>query len=62
MQVGEGDVVRLGNLSAKVYDMPGHTLGHIVYHFESEQKAFVGRCRLARLGASSTPGAESAGH
>jgi len=40
--VGEGDVVRLGNLSAKVYDMPGHTLGHIVYHFESEQKAFVG--------------------
>ena len=41
-QVGEGDIVELGTLKASVYDTPGHTNGHIVFHFPSEEVAFVG--------------------
>ncbi|MEM9170413.1 MAG: hydroxyacylglutathione hydrolase [Pseudomonadota bacterium] len=41
-EVGDGDVVALGNAKARVYDTPGHTLGHIVYHFEADRAAFVG--------------------
>ena len=37
-----GDVVQLGALRATVIDVPAHTAGHIAYHFESEQAAFVG--------------------
>ena len=40
--VGEGDVARLGQLSARVFDTPGHTLGHISYWFEADKLAFVG--------------------
>ncbi len=40
--VGEGDVVALGDTRAKVHDTPGHTLGHIVYHFADDDAAFVG--------------------
>jgi hydroxyacylglutathione hydrolase len=40
--VGEGDVVRLGDLSARVLETPGHTAGHIAYWFESDCLAFVG--------------------
>ncbi len=37
-----GDVVALGKASATVIDVPGHTLGHIAFHFASEGAAFVG--------------------
>jgi hydroxyacylglutathione hydrolase len=40
--VGEGDVVELGAHRASVYDTPGHTRGHIVYHFAAARAAFVG--------------------
>ncbi|MEE2690446.1 MAG: hydroxyacylglutathione hydrolase [Pseudomonadota bacterium] len=40
--VGEGDTVRLGASTALVRDTPGHTLGHIVYHFAGDGAAFVG--------------------
>ncbi|WP_411817115.1 hydroxyacylglutathione hydrolase [Hyphococcus sp. DH-69] len=40
--VGDGDVVELGQSIAKVFDTPGHTLGHIIYHFEDDAAAFVG--------------------
>jgi hydroxyacylglutathione hydrolase len=40
--VKEGDMVRLGNVEAKVIDVPAHTAGHIAYHFATEQAAFVG--------------------
>jgi len=40
--VGEGDVVALGAHSAAVFDTPGHTRGHIVYHFAGARAAFVG--------------------
>jgi hydroxyacylglutathione hydrolase len=40
--VGDGEVFELGGCKAKVYDTPGHTRGHIVYHFEADGIAFVG--------------------
>lgn len=40
--VGEGDAVSLGAATARVIDTPGHTAGHIVYHFAEDGAAFVG--------------------
>ncbi|MEM8770425.1 MAG: hydroxyacylglutathione hydrolase [Pseudomonadota bacterium] len=40
--VGEGDIVELGASRATVRDTPGHTLGHIIYHFAQDGAAFVG--------------------
>lgn len=40
--VGEGDELALGGHRARVYDTPGHTRGHIVYHFAADKAAFVG--------------------
>jgi hydroxyacylglutathione hydrolase len=40
--VGEGDAVELGASKAIVRDTPGHTLGHIIYHFADDGAAFVG--------------------
>ena len=40
--VAEGDVVALGAHRATVFDTPGHTRGHIVYHFAAARAAFVG--------------------
>ena len=40
--VGEGDRVKVGNLTAQVLETPGHTLGHIAYWFEADKLAFVG--------------------
>jgi hydroxyacylglutathione hydrolase len=40
--VKTGDLVKLGNIEAKVIDVPGHTLGHIAYHLPTESVAFVG--------------------
>jgi len=40
--VGEGDEFELGSRKARIYDTPGHTRGHIVYHFEEDNEAFVG--------------------
>lgn len=42
IQVSEGDTVSIGNSRALVHDMPGHTLGHIVYRFAEDNVAFVG--------------------
>ncbi len=40
--VREQDEVKLGNLSARVIDVGGHTLGHIAYVFDDAKVAFVG--------------------
>ena len=40
--VAEGDVFELGSRKARIHDTPGHTRGHIVYHFENDNEAFVG--------------------
>jgi hydroxyacylglutathione hydrolase len=42
VEVGEGDEVSIGSHRARVYDTPGHTRGHIVYHFAGARAAFVG--------------------
>ncbi len=38
----EGDRVRLGNHEAEVWEVPGHTIGHIAYIFRQDRVAFVG--------------------
>ena len=40
--VGENDTISLGGSCARVIETPGHTAGHIVYHFEADGAAFVG--------------------
>lgn len=42
VQVGEDDVFMFGSHGAQVFDTPGHTRGHIVYHFAEDKAAFVG--------------------
>ena len=41
-QVGEGDEFLLGTHPVRVFDTPGHTRGHIVYHLAEDRVAFVG--------------------
>ena len=40
--VGEGDTVRLGKSVARVMTVPGHTQGHIAYHFAQDAAIFTG--------------------
>ena len=40
--VGEGDTVKIGSLTARVIETPGHTLSPASYWFEKEKLAFVG--------------------
>jgi hydroxyacylglutathione hydrolase len=40
--LGEGDRVAIGSLEAEVWEVPGHTLGHIAYVFRDSGFAFVG--------------------
>jgi hydroxyacylglutathione hydrolase len=42
VQVGEGDMVSVGGIAARVMETPGHTLGHIAYWFAADKLAFVG--------------------
>ncbi len=41
-KVAEGELARVGSLTARVIETPGHTLGHIAYHFADDQIAFCG--------------------
>ena len=41
-QVREGDIVTLGDVTARVIETPGHTLGHIAYWIESGDALFCG--------------------
>lgn len=40
--VGEGDMVEIGNRKARVFDVPGHTRGHVAYWFEDSGVLFTG--------------------
>jgi hydroxyacylglutathione hydrolase len=40
-RVGNGDVVEVGKLLARVLETPGHTLDHIAYVFDSEKALFA---------------------
>ncbi|MFS2317082.1 hydroxyacylglutathione hydrolase [Maricaulis sp. D1M11] len=41
-EVADGDIIQLGDIRAKVLFTPGHTRGHVIYHFPTENVAFVG--------------------
>ncbi len=47
VKLKEGDTVELGMAKARVLDVPGHTLGHIAYHFAEQKDAFVGDALFA---------------
>lgn len=40
--LGEGDTFELGSRPVRVFDTPGHTRGHIVWHFFEDEVVFVG--------------------
>ena len=40
-RVANGDVVKIGNLLARVVETPGHTLDHISYVFDSDKAVFA---------------------
>jgi len=42
IEVGEGDEYRFGQEPARVFDIPGHTRGHIAYWFEGSKALFCG--------------------
>ncbi|MEL6781099.1 MAG: hydroxyacylglutathione hydrolase [Pseudomonadota bacterium] len=46
-EVGGGDAVTLGDVEARVIDVPGHTLGHIAFHVPASSLAFVGDALFA---------------
>ncbi|MBI5131122.1 MAG: hydroxyacylglutathione hydrolase [Rhodopseudomonas palustris] len=41
LRVEEGDVVKVGGLSARVLETPGHTLDHISYVFDDDRALFA---------------------
>ncbi len=42
VRVAEGDTYELGNAAAQIFEVPGHTTGHIAYYFADDGVAFVG--------------------
>lgn len=42
IEVGDGDTYKLGDATATVFDVPGHTRGHIAYWFEESDALFCG--------------------
>nr|WP_279639181.1 hydroxyacylglutathione hydrolase [Sphingomicrobium sediminis] len=42
VQLDEGDRFELGGATARIWHIPGHTLGHIAYLFDDDGVAFVG--------------------
>jgi hydroxyacylglutathione hydrolase len=46
-QVGEGDRISVGALEADVWEVPGHTSGHIAFHFAEAGIIFVGDTMFA---------------
>ena len=40
--LAEGDRISIGEHGAQVWEVPGHTLGHIAYIFDDDPVAFVG--------------------
>lgn len=42
LALGDGDLLDFGQARARVFDVPGHTRGHIAYWFEEEDALFCG--------------------
>ncbi|MBM3571430.1 MAG: hydroxyacylglutathione hydrolase [Alphaproteobacteria bacterium] len=47
VEVGDGDVYNFGMALAKVFDVPGHTRGHIAYWFADSDALFCGDTMFA---------------
>lgn len=47
IEVGDQDSYKFGNHKAKVYDVSGHTMGHIAYYFEQDNVLFSGDALFA---------------
>lgn len=47
LAVAEGDTVRIGAQAGSVIDVPGHTVGHVAYHFPDARLAFTGDSLMA---------------
>ena len=46
-QVGDGESFRFGNHDVQVFDVSGHTIGHIAFYFAEAQKLFCGDALFA---------------
>jgi hydroxyacylglutathione hydrolase len=47
IKVGDGDTYQFGHHTSSVFDVSGHTLGHIAYHFPEVDKLFCGDALFA---------------
>ena len=45
--LGEGDTLTFGNATARVFDIPAHTKGHIAFWFEADKAVFTGDTMFA---------------
>lgn len=45
--VSPGDTIRIGMEAATVIDVPGHTVGHVAYHFPASNLAFTADSLMA---------------
>jgi len=41
LRIGQGDVVKVGSLLARVLETPGHTLDHVSYVFDNDKALFA---------------------
>ncbi len=46
-RVSDGEILAFGNTEARVFEVPGHTTGHIAFYFADEGLAFVGDTMFA---------------
>ena len=42
IELGDGDEFHFGTTTARIFDVPGHTRGHIAYWFEADNALFCG--------------------
>ncbi len=47
IKVADGEIYQFGNQAARVFDVSGHTLGHIAYYFPDASKLFCGDALFA---------------
>lgn len=47
VEVGDGDTYQFGNFESLVFDVSGHTIGHIAFYFPEADKLFCGDALFA---------------
>lgn len=47
VMVGDGDTYQFGDHTAKIFDVSGHTIGHIAYYFAGDAMLFCGDALFA---------------